>query len=152
NGLFDPNSNNRVAGYMFNELQFSPTTKAQVAGRVEHVSLRGSTPDFPADFVPNGGAQAAIGRNLSYTPVSGSIGLIQQLPGDLVASITGQYVERAPKPAELFSRGEHHATGTFDIGNPNLKVEKAQTIELGLRKAKGRFRFEATAFYTRFDN
>lgn len=152
NGLFDPNSNRRVATYIFNELQFSPGTKAQLAGRVEHVRLDGTMPDFPADVLPGGVPQVDIARNPSFTPVSGSVGLLQNLPGDLVASITAQYVERAPKPAELFSRGSHHATATFDIGNPELKVETAQSIEIGLRRAKGPFRFEATAFYTRFNN
>ncbi len=152
NGLFDPNSNTRVAGYVFNEAQLSATTRAQLAGRIEHVRLDGTMPDFPADFMPDGTSQFGIARNLAFTPISGSIGLLQDLPGDLVASVTGQYVERAPKPAELFSRGGHHATGTFDIGNPNLKIEAAQSIEVGLRRAKGPFRFEATAFYTRFSN
>lgn len=152
NGLFGPNTNNRVAGYVFNELAFTPTTKAQVAGRIEHVSLNGSTPDFPADFLPNGAPQANIARNPSYTPKSASVGLLQDLPGDLVASITAQYVERAPKAAELFSRGGHDATATFDIGNPNLTIETAKTVEVGLRKATGPFRFEATAYYTQFSN
>jgi iron complex outermembrane receptor protein len=152
NGLWDPNHNSRVAGYVFNEFKFSNTTKAQVAGRIEHVDLHGSTPDFPADFLPDGNPQASIARNPSYTPKSGSIGLIQNLPGDLVGSITAQYVERAPKPAELFSRGAHDATGTFDIGNPNLTIETAKSVEIGLRKANGPLRFEATAYYTRFDN
>jgi len=152
NGLWDPNNNNRVAGYVFNEFKFSEATKAQIAGRIEHVDLHGSTPDFPADFLPDGNPQASIARNPSYTPKSGSIGLIQNLPGDLVGSITAQYVERAPKPAELFSRGGHDATGTFDIGNPNLTIETAKSVEIGLRKANGPLRFEATAYYTRFDN
>ena len=152
NGLFSPNTNARIAGYVFNELKFSETTKAQVAARIEHVSLSGTTPDFPADFLPDGAAQAAIGRNVAFTPKSGSVGLIQQLPHDLVGSITAQYVERAPKAAELFSRGAHDATVTFDIGNPNLKIETAQTIEVGLRRATGPLRFEATAYYTRFNN
>lgn len=152
NGLWDPNNNTRVAGYVFNEFKFSDTTKAQIAGRIEHVDLHGSTPGFPADFLPNGDPQTAIARNPSYTPKSGSIGLIQKLPSDLVGSITAQYVERAPKPAELFSRGAHDATGTFDIGNPNLTIETAKSVEVGLRKASGPFRFEATAYYTRFDN
>ena len=33
------------------------------------------------------------------------MGLIQNFAWDLVGSITAQYVERAPKPAELFSGG-----------------------------------------------
>ena len=152
NGLYSPNNNNRVAGYIFNELKFTESTKGQIAGRIEHVELHGSTPDFPADFLPDGNPQTSIGRNLQYTPKSGSVGLLQTLPGDLVASITAQYVERAPKPAELFSRGPHDATGTFDIGNPNLTIETAKSVEIGLRKATGPLRFEATAYYTRFDN
>ena len=85
----------------------------------------------------------ATPRNLHFTPKSASIGLMQNLPGDLVASITGQYVERAPKPAELFSRGAHDATATFDIGNPDLGIETAKSVEVGLRRATGPLRFEA---------
>ena len=43
-GLWDPNSNWRVAGYMFNEFKFSERTKAQIAGRIEQVSLSGFRP------------------------------------------------------------------------------------------------------------
>src|SRR6266403_1017458 len=152
NGLWDPNRNTREAGYVFNEFKFSETTKAQIAGRIEHVDLFGSTPDFPADFLPDGNPQTSIARNLNFTPKSGSVGLLQNLPYDLVGSITAQYVERAPKPAELFSRGAHDATATFDIGNPNLTIETAKSVEVGLRRASGPLRFEATAYYTRFNN
>ena len=152
NGLWDPNRNTREAGYVFNEFKFTDQTKAQIAGRIEHVDLHGSMPNFPADFLPDGNPQVSIARNLSFTPKSGSVGLLQNLPYDLVGSITAQYVERAPKPAELFSRGAHDATGTFDIGNPNLTIETAKSVEIGLRRATGPLRFEATAYYTRFDN
>ncbi len=155
NGLWDPNRNNRVAGYVFNEFKFSETTKAQVAGRIEHVDLSGTTPAFvPLVFDVNADP-ASIGpktpQNLHFTPKSASVGLIQNLPWDLVASVTGQYVERAPKPAELFSRGPHDATATFDIGNPNLGIETAKSVEVGLRRAAGPLRFELTGYYTRFD-
>ncbi len=149
-GLWDPNDNRRIAGYIFNELKFSDWTKAQVAGRIEHVRLNGTTPDFPGDFLPDGNPLVASPRSPEFTPKSISVGVIQNLPWDLVASITAQRVERAPKPAELFSRGPHDATATFDIGNPNLKIEVANSVEVGLRRATGPLRFEATAYYTRF--
>lgn len=152
NGLWDPNTSTRVAGYAFNEFKFSDSTRAQIAGRIEHVELHGTTPDFPADYLPDGTPQAGIGRNPSFTPKSGSIGLLQDLPGGMVGSITAQYVERAPKAAELFSRGGHDATATFDIGNPNLTIETAKSVEIGVRKSTGPLRFEATAYYTHFDN
>ncbi|HEU4805233.1 MAG TPA: TonB-dependent receptor [Nitrobacter sp.] len=154
NGLWDPNSNGRLAGYIFNEFKFSDTTRAQVAGRVEHVTLNGSTPSvIPGLFdltVDPGAIGVATPRALNFTPASGSLGLIQNLPWDLVASVSGQYVERAPKPAELFSRGAHDATETFDIGNPNLGIETAKSIEASLRRATGPLRFELTGYYTRF--
>jgi len=155
NGLWDPNSNNRVAGYVFNELKFSETTKAQIAGRIEHVNLSGTTPAFIPDVFDVNIDPASIGpatpRSLHFTPKSASIGLIQNLPWDLAVSITGQYVERAPKPAELFSRGAHDATSTFDIGNPNLGIETAKSVEVGLRRATGPLRFELTGYYTKFN-
>ena len=46
NGLLDPNKNTKVAGYAFNELKFTETTKAQIAGRIERVNLTGTTPAF----------------------------------------------------------------------------------------------------------
>jgi iron complex outermembrane receptor protein len=145
-GLWDPNSNSRVAGYIFNEFKFSDVTKAQIAGRIEQVNLSGIARAFdPA------GTMTSTPVSPNYTPKSASIGLIQNLPWDLVASITGQYVQRAPKPAELFSGGGHDATVTFDKGNPNLKLETAQSAEVGLRRATGPIRFEATAYYTHFD-
>jgi iron complex outermembrane receptor protein len=115
------------------------------------VNLTGTTPEFPADFLPNGVDLTSSARDLRFTPKSVAAGVIQNLPWDLVASVTAQRVERAPKPAELFSRGPHDATGTFDIGNPNLQIEVAKSVEAGLRRATGPLRFEATAYYTRFN-
>jgi iron complex outermembrane receptor protein len=145
-GLWDPNSNWRVAGYVFNEFKFSEMTKAQIAGRIEQVELSGIGRSFD-----DTGALTSMPASPSYTPKSASVGLIQKMPWDLVGSLTAQYVQRAPKPAELFSGGGHDATATFDKGNPNLKIETAKSVEAGLRRAVGPVRFEATAYYTKFD-
>ena len=147
NGLWDPNSNHRIAGFIFNEFKFTESTKGQLAGRIEEVDLSGTARIFSG----NGDLQQTP-ISKTYTPKSASAGLIQNLPWDLVGSITAQYVERAPKPAELFSGGGHDATATFDIGNPNLKLEVAKSFEAGLRRNTGPFRFELTSFYTRFNN
>jgi iron complex outermembrane receptor protein len=144
-GLWDRNTNNRVAGYIFNEFKFNDATKAQIAGRIEQVNLSGIGRSFDAT-----GTLTTAPASLSYTPKSLSLGLIQDLPFALTGSLTAQYVERAPKPAELFSGGVHDATGTFDKGNTSLGIEAAQSLEAGLRRAQGPFRFEATVYYTKF--
>jgi hypothetical protein len=51
----------------------------------------------------------------------------------------------------LFSRGAHDATATFDIGNPNLGIETAKSVEVALRRATGPLRFEVTGYYTKFN-
>ena len=148
NGLCDPNKNTRVAGYIFNEFKFSESDQGadrrpHRAGQPERhdagVHSRTVRPRRqPGDIGPPRRTQPAASRRRAR-----SIGLIQNLPWDLVGSVTAQYVERAPKPAELFSRGAHDATATFDIGNPDLKIEVAKSVEVGMRRATGPFRFEA---------
>jgi iron complex outermembrane recepter protein len=152
-GLFDPNKTDSIAAYAFNELKFSDTLRLQLAGRIEQVRVKGASPDFPAELCPDPAAcdLAGSARDLSFTSKSGAVGLLKDLPFGLIGSLTAQYVERAPRAPELLSRGVHEATGTFDIGNPNLKTEIAKSIEIGIRRAKGPLRFEATAYVTRFD-
>ncbi len=144
-GLWNPNKTESIAGYMFNEFKFTDTTRMQLAGRIEWTNLSGTGRTFDAV-----GTLTSTPASRSFTPKSASIGLLQDLPMGLTGSLTTQYVERAPKPAELFSGGVHDATATFDKGNVNLKTETAQTIEAGLRRADGPFRFDATVYYTRF--
>lgn len=157
-GLLDPNETRSVAGYVFNEFRFSDTLRAQVAGRIEHLTVDGTATNFPADFLPVFGpgpvfippTTSPLTRN--FTPASVSAGVLQDLPYNLVASITAQYVERAPRAPELLSKGVHEASGTFEIGNPNLTIESARSVEVGLRRAAGPWRFELTGFYTSYSN
>jgi iron complex outermembrane receptor protein len=143
-GLFDPNRTSSVAGYLFNEFRFTDLFRAQLAGRIESVRVKGTSPDFLVD------PDTALQRDRSFTPKSVALGFLHDLPWNMVASVTGQYVERAPRAPELLSRGVHEATETFDIGNPDLGIEAASTVEAGVKRAQGPLRFEATAYYTQY--
>ena len=68
-GLWDPNSNWRVANYMFNEFKFNEFTKAQIAGRIEQVSLSGFGRSFDA-----AGTMTSTPASPSYTPMSAEHG------------------------------------------------------------------------------
>ncbi len=144
--LIRPAKTQSFAAYAFEELDLTKRLTVQGAVRIEHSEVDGQ-----ARKNPLGIADPIVRQSLSFTPISGSLGLKYQLPLQMVLSLNGQFVERAPADAELFSQGVHEATETFEIGDPNLEKEKASTIELGLRRAAGPFRFDATAYYTRFD-
>lgn len=151
--LLEPVSTDSVAAFWFEELSLSPTMKLQAAARIEHTSVDGQgwdafteDPGDPDHFLPS-----TFTGERSFTPTSASLGLLQALPFQTVGRLTGQYVERAPDAAELFSKGMHEATGTFEVGNPFLDVERATTLEAGLKRSTGAFRFDASVYYTRYN-
>ncbi len=145
--LLEPARTRSIASFLFEELQMTSKLRLQAAGRIEQVTVAGTgladTTDPLAPVVFEG-----VRR---FKPASASLGALYQLPLGVVARLTGQYVERAPDAGELFSKGAHEATGTFEIGNPFLDKEKARTIEFGLKRAQGALRFDASAFYTKYD-
>lgn len=144
--LLLPAETQSIAAYIFEELDLSERLTLQGAIRIEHTELDGQARDNPFAV-----ADPIVNQSRSFTPVSGSLGMRYRLPSRVILGLNGQYVERAPADAELFSQGVHEATETFEIGDPNLEKEKAYTLEAGARLAQGPFRFDATAYFTRFD-
>jgi iron complex outermembrane receptor protein len=150
-GLIDPPArSNSVAAFWFEELEITQRLRLQAAARIESVRAKGTGVEIEAH--DDHFHYHVEERSRSFAPKSASLGALYELPLGVVARLTGQYTERAPDVAELFSKGLHHAAGTFEIGNPDLKVEKASTIELGFKRARGAVRFDATAFHTRYRN
>jgi iron complex outermembrane receptor protein len=149
---FLPKTESRAnAVYLFEELEIRPGTRLQAAGRYEVDRLSSTAAQFPEGYAPVESQepfQYALTRR--FAPKSASIGVLQDLPFGFVASLNGSYVERGPTGYELFSQGPHDATATFEIGNPQLKKERARTVEASIRRAVGPFRLDATGFYTRY--
>ena len=151
-GLLAPTNTDTVAGFVFEQLQLTETLKLQAAGRIEHLNLTGMAPTFPANFLPPPDLIAETAAGRSFTPKSFSTGLLQMLPWEMQASLNLQHAERAPAAPELYSRGSDDASGTFVIGNPSLKIETAESIELGLKRTQGSFRFEASIYAIRYQD
>ena len=145
--LLEPANTESFAGFWFEELQASDRLRLQAALRLEGTSVDGT--GFSSIEDPE--APVLFSRERSFAPLSGGIGALYDIGNNVTFMLNGQAVERAPAAAELFSKGMHEATGTFEIGNPFLLEEKAQTLEAGLKRAAGRFRFDANAYYTRYD-
>lgn len=68
------------------------------------------------------------------------------LPG-YTASLSLARSQRAPYVQELYAHGIHFATSTYELGNPDLKQETANSIEIGLRKTEGPTTFSANAYH-----
>jgi iron complex outermembrane receptor protein len=60
--------------------------------------------------------------------------------------------QRAPKDYELFAYGEHAATGTYEIGQSNLQLEKGTQLDVGGEWKHGAHKFGITGFASEFSN
>ncbi|WP_096487958.1 TonB-dependent receptor [Methylorubrum populi] len=145
-----PTESRMLAGYLFEELAVGGGLRFQAAGRIEGDRVNSIATLFPNDYLPEGTDPFSYALTRRFAPKSASIGALQDLPYGFVASLNGSYVERAPTGYELFSQGPHDATATFEIGDPTLRLERARTVEISLRRAEGPLRLDATGYYTRY--
>jgi iron complex outermembrane receptor protein len=62
------------------------------------------------------------------------------------------HAERAPAEEELFADGPHIATLSYEIGNPDLKKEAANQVELGLNYQNSWVDAKVSAYYNRYND
>jgi iron complex outermembrane receptor protein len=53
---------------------------------------------------------------------------------------------------ELFARGGHDGPNTFETGDPNLRIERANSLEGSMRIRTGRFSFDGSIYSSWFHN
>lgn len=88
----------------------------------------------------------------SFTGFSGAAGAKFNLwkGGAFVANYSHSY--RAPAIEELYNNGPHDGTLLFEVGNPNLKPEISDGLDLSLRQQNKRFKAEGNFYYYHFNN
>ena len=108
---------------------------AEVAVRFDSVELRADT----------------LGLARSFQNVSAALGVGYHI-GDLKIGANVSRTGRAPAVEELFSNGPHIATQAYELGDPNLKSERAWNGELYARYDAPGAALSATLYTNRFDN
>ena len=94
---------------------------------------------------------SASGIERSHNGTSASLGAVWKFrPGyQLGASLTR--ASRAPTPEELYARGLHMATATYERGDASLRAETSNNIDLSLRKTSGDTTFGVSVFRNRIN-
>jgi iron complex outermembrane receptor protein len=87
-----------------------------------------------------------------FTALSGSLGGQYEFSPGWRAGLSLSHSERAPFVNELFANGPHGGDETFEVGDPNLKTEKSNSIELSLHHASGPVHLTGNLYYSRFSN
>ena len=146
--LLAPTTTEAIAAFLFEEMPLAgERLKLQLGGRIEQVEVSGRALDASIPLAPS---DYAVERR--FTPASVSAGLVFAPVEDWVFGLTAQHVERAPDALELFSKGPHEATETFEIGDPTLGTESALSFELNARREGEDYSFEAAVFHTSFSD
>jgi iron complex outermembrane recepter protein len=132
-----PTRTESAAVFGFADAPLAPRLHLHVGARVETVALAGT----PASGIP---------ASLHFTPVSAAAGLLFDASDALRLGLTLSSAARAPAQTELFARGPHEGSATFEIGEPRLDVERANSLEATLRFDARRASFEGALWDARF--
>ncbi len=130
-----PATKSQQAGLFVLEERRFGRNKIELGARVESVRMD-----------PEG----AVARD--FTPVSASLGNLYDISENSHLRITLTHAERAPAIEELYAQGPHAATGTFEVGGAQLRLEQSQDLEIGFDHHQGRFGFEASVFHKQARN
>ena len=137
--LAPPTAQNSFAVFALEKYELERVS-FQFGGRFEH---NGYNPDQILDRPT---------PDRSFNGFSGAIGV--RVPtwkgGAFVANYTHSY--RAPALEELYNLGPHGGNATFEIGDPNLKRERGDGIDVSLRHSTSRLRAELNYFYYHLNN
>ena len=143
-----PGADSRSAGvFVYQEL---PLTLMDEAGPSLQAGARWDV--FAVQPEATGDPRFAGARDRTFQSVSGSLGLNVPLTPTLSASVSVARSFRAPTVEELFSNSVHHAAGTYDVGNPELRLETNVGAEAVLRAQSERLNAQVAAFWNRIDD
>jgi len=131
---------------------FIPKTRTHNTGLfvLEHYTLGDWRFDVGArhewqSVKPEDGASPAFDDRAT----SVSAGAVWNFAPAYAASLSVSRAQRLPNAQELYARGVHLATNTYERGNPDLGRETSNSIDLGLRKTLGDARFNVNVFHSR---
>ncbi len=95
---------------------------------------------------------AQQGSETSHDGTSAALGAVWKFQPGYQLQASWSHAKRLPTAEELYARGLHLATSTYELGNAQLHSETAQNIDLGLRKTAGDTTFDISLFHNRVKN
>lgn len=84
--------------------------------------------------------------------VSWSAAAVWDFAPAYAATLSFTQSQRLPNAQELYARGVHLATNTYELGDANLGKETTRGVDLGLRKHEGDLQFGINVFHSRTKN
>jgi iron complex outermembrane receptor protein len=141
---------NSLAGFVYEELDFG-RFRLQFGGRAERVAYDVSArPEHDEEegegHEDHDHGEAPAVRDRAFTALSGSFGVHANIgaTGAFVVNFSGS--SRAPALEELYNFGPHVGNLAFEIGDPDLSIERTLGVDVSLRSRHARANGEVNLF------
>jgi iron complex outermembrane receptor protein len=144
-----PDSTNRQLGFFTLQSLVLGKVRLEGGARVEFAKLHADEDEIIAE---REGPIGTMPISRSFTPISASLGANYEFSPGWRAGLSLSHSERAPSIDELFSQGPHGGSQSFLFGNPNLRLEKDNSIELSLHRVTGPIHVQGSIYYSHFTN
>ena len=144
-----PDSTNRQLGLFTLQSFVTGPVRVEAGARIEFGKLHA---DEDEQIAANGGVIGTQPLQRNFTPVSASLGANYDLGSGWRTGLSIAHNERSPAIDELFSQGPHGGSESFNVGNPDLKKEAGNSIELSVHKTTGPVHVQGSLYYSRFSN
>ncbi len=140
---YAPNSRTRSSAAFVHEELGTGWGKLSAGARLESVRVESLGIDGNAAFTPG---------SRSFNPSSYALGALWNVAPEWQLTSNVSLNERAPRHYELYANGEHVATNSEEIGNPNLAKERSANVDIGAAWKRGAHRAKVQLFQHRFSN
>ncbi|RQO79508.1 TonB-dependent receptor [Acidovorax sp. FJL06] len=95
---------------------------------------------------------SASGIERSHNGTSASLGAVWKFTPGYQVGTSFTRASRAPSAEELYARGLHMATSTYERGDASLRTETSQNFDLSLKKTAGDTTFGVSVYRNRIHN
>jgi iron complex outermembrane receptor protein len=92
-----------------------------------------------------------VAMKRSFNALSGSLGASWEIVKGVRFGLNGSHSQRAPSAEELFANGPHAGTQSFEIGDPDLGMEKSWGLEATFSAEGDGYSLSASLFRSWFD-
>ena len=150
--LAPPTTQSSIAAFVYEEMDFG-RYRIQFGGRLERNAYEvGARPEGGHHEDDEEEHEPPAARDRNFVGASGSVGVHAEL-GASAAFVANLYAaSRAPALEELYNFGPHVGNLAFEIGNPDLDLERTTGVDVSLRRRAARASVEANFFFYRIDN
>jgi iron complex outermembrane receptor protein len=140
---YAPNSRTRSSAAFVHEELGTSWGKLSAGARLESVRVESLGIDGNPAFTPG---------SRSFNPASYALGALWKLAPEWQLTSNLSLNERAPRHYELYANGEHVATNSEEIGNPDLGKERSANVDIGAAWKRDAHKAQVQLFQHRFSN